>query len=529
MSSLISYAQNFEDVILWRALGHIEAGCYIDIGAQSPDTDSVSRVFYEHGWRGVHVEPASYYANQLRERRPDEVVLQAAIAKEPGALRFFEIADTGLSTLDEIIAREHEVAGFGVRETVVPAITLDSLLQHVGDRPIHWMKIDVEGAELSVIEGWLSSQQRPWVLVIESTVPLSPKQVHQQWEPLVLEKGYKFAYFDGLNRFYVSEAHPELMDVINCGPNIFDGFSLSSHSLFSAATNLSYQALEIHAETQIAALNECVRVHVEHGDSLQLKIDEVQATLDRIGLELDQGQMTLEEERAAFALAEIEHAKVVYSMADAKSAAEAEHARIINDMADAKSAAEAEHARIINNMAEAQNAAEAEHARAIGAMFETQNLILSERQKMAEEAVQAKQANLITLQRMEQARAYLQEELDAAYARTDEIAQSAHRWWITAEEFRAHITALEGSRSWRWTSPLRCIRRWIQRLDCRMRLTVKKILRPMAVGGIGYVIARPSLRTRFKPFLAQYPIINSRLKAIARHEGLLDLGDSPRF
>ena len=40
--NFVSYAQNFEDVVLWRALGDIVAGCYLDIGAQDPVFDSVS-------------------------------------------------------------------------------------------------------------------------------------------------------------------------------------------------------------------------------------------------------------------------------------------------------------------------------------------------------------------------------------------------------------------------------------------------------------------------------------------------------
>ena len=77
--SITSYAQNFEDVILWRALRSIKNGFYIDIGAQDPVIDSVSLAFYEHGWRGVHVEPTQRYANSLRKARPDEVVEQLAI------------------------------------------------------------------------------------------------------------------------------------------------------------------------------------------------------------------------------------------------------------------------------------------------------------------------------------------------------------------------------------------------------------------------------------------------------------------
>ena len=71
---IISYAQNFEDVLLWRALGHIEHGCYVDIGAHDPVVDSVSKVFYEHGWRGIHVEPLPVYCDALRRDRPDETV-----------------------------------------------------------------------------------------------------------------------------------------------------------------------------------------------------------------------------------------------------------------------------------------------------------------------------------------------------------------------------------------------------------------------------------------------------------------------
>ncbi|OOB13428.1 methyltransferase, partial [Burkholderia cenocepacia] len=51
--SITTYAQNFEDILLWRSLGHIPSGQYIDVGAHHPSQDSVSQLFYEHGWRGV--------------------------------------------------------------------------------------------------------------------------------------------------------------------------------------------------------------------------------------------------------------------------------------------------------------------------------------------------------------------------------------------------------------------------------------------------------------------------------------------
>lgn len=45
----ISYAQNFEDVMLRRALRSVERGFYIDVGAADPVEMSVTKTFYDAG------------------------------------------------------------------------------------------------------------------------------------------------------------------------------------------------------------------------------------------------------------------------------------------------------------------------------------------------------------------------------------------------------------------------------------------------------------------------------------------------
>src|ERR1700731_3643737 len=175
---LVSYAQNFEDVMLWRTLGHVGNGRYIDIGAQDPLVDSVSLMFYEHGWRGIHVEPTPPYAERLRQARPDEIVIQAAVAAQNRVMSFYEFPDTGLGTGDRKIAEKHINSGFGVREIVVPGITLDEVFSRSSDQEVHWLKIDVEGGEKHALEGWVHSALRPWVVLIESTLPLSQVESH---------------------------------------------------------------------------------------------------------------------------------------------------------------------------------------------------------------------------------------------------------------------------------------------------------------------------------------------------------------
>jgi FkbM family methyltransferase len=227
VSSLISYAQNFEDVMLWRALKNVENGFYIDIGAQDPVIDSVSLAFYEKGWRGIHVEPTPHYADLLRKERPEDSVIQAAVSTSKGFLRFFEIPDSGISTADAAIAAQHVERGFKVHEITVPSIPLASIFSLCKHHEIHWLKIDVEGFESQVLSSWGKAAARPWIVVVESTLPLTQIESHAKWERHLVKHGYSYVYFDGLNRFYVSEQRPELKGAFRSGPNVFDGFVLN--------------------------------------------------------------------------------------------------------------------------------------------------------------------------------------------------------------------------------------------------------------------------------------------------------------
>jgi hypothetical protein len=67
-SGIISHAQNHEDILLWRALHDVEDGFYLDVGAQDPSYDSVTRAFYDRGWRGINIEPATGYFEKLCEQ-----------------------------------------------------------------------------------------------------------------------------------------------------------------------------------------------------------------------------------------------------------------------------------------------------------------------------------------------------------------------------------------------------------------------------------------------------------------------------
>jgi FkbM family methyltransferase len=212
--SFISYAQNREDVVLWRALGHIPAGRYVEVGANHPRTDSVTRAFYDRGWSGITVEPMHEFAEAHRAERPRDTMVEAVITDEDtDTVVLHEIAATGLSSIVDSVGEHHRAAGAPVVDKSVPALRLSDVVEHHGmlGKDVHFMLVDTEGSEPQVLASVDLHTFRPWVLVIESTAPNSAVPTHEAWEGDVLAAGYRFCLFDGLSRFYVAEEHAETL------------------------------------------------------------------------------------------------------------------------------------------------------------------------------------------------------------------------------------------------------------------------------------------------------------------------------
>ncbi|HAV10001.1 MAG TPA: FkbM family methyltransferase, partial [Dehalococcoidia bacterium] len=221
---IISYAQNLEDVMLYRALKHVERGFYIDVGAQHPINDSVTKAFYDLGWRGINIEPVIEYFNLLQQHRPNDINLNIAVGAHKGKVVLHEVLDTGASSVIKNYAESYARNGYQIKSRTVTCTTLDTLCAKNKVGTIHFLKIDVEGAERSVIEGFSFTKVRPWIVVVEATIPNSQADISHEWEPLITSKDYKFVYFDGLNRYYIALEQARLQVHFTTPPNIFDGY-----------------------------------------------------------------------------------------------------------------------------------------------------------------------------------------------------------------------------------------------------------------------------------------------------------------
>ncbi|MBO1073423.1 FkbM family methyltransferase [Roseomonas marmotae] len=275
--TFISYAQNGEDVILWRALKQVERGFYIDVGACDPTEDSVTRAFYERGWSGINIEPSREYFELYAAARPRDRNLNLAVAAEAGQMRFMNVPGTGLSTLHEDLAAA-AARGWTVEEREVRAMTLAQICAEAAPSEIHFLKIDVEGAEQAVLEGADFRRYRPWVVVIEATRPLSTERSEAAWEDILLRADYERAFFDGVNLYFVAHEKRELLPLLAAPPNALDGYKPAA--LAAAEQRIeALSAAQAAAERQIEALSAARAEMEESQKALQRRIGEQEEQL----------------------------------------------------------------------------------------------------------------------------------------------------------------------------------------------------------------------------------------------------------
>jgi FkbM family methyltransferase len=203
---MISYAQNAEDVVLSRAFPGREDGFYVDVGANDPTHDSVTRAFYDRGWSGINIEPVPAVFERLAAERERDVNLNVGISDAEGTLVMQEFTDvSAVSTFDAGLTEHWRAQGFQSAPREVPVVTLSSVFaEHVGEREVDFLKVDVEGYERQVFSGFDLERWRPRIILAE-------QNFHETWEPLVVGSGYRRALFDGLNYFFVREEDADVL------------------------------------------------------------------------------------------------------------------------------------------------------------------------------------------------------------------------------------------------------------------------------------------------------------------------------
>ncbi len=469
--AMISYAQNYEDVMLWRALKHVKKGFYIDIGAAWPEDDSVTAHFYKNGWSGLNVEPNSELFRQLQEKRSRDLNVNCAVGNYVGKTEISILENAGLSTLDTEIADQHyKNYGYSARNLKVELTTLNALYGDYisGDQPVHFLKVDVEGAEKQVLEGNDWTQNRPWIVLVEATQPMSQDVSYKEWESTLLDGNYIFVYFDGLNRFYIAEErHEELHSAFLTPPNFFDAFKHISHH---------------QAEQDLIAYVENANKVENWAEELEKRAEEVSVWSEKVesraeSFKLWSEKLELKEQRldVEFRSAEVRVQEAEVHVQEAEV-----------------------------HVQEAEVHVQEAEVRVQEAEVRVQKLQYSEQVLVA-------QVNDSQLK------------LNESNAQLEAALNKAHEWWIEAENRQQYAQALLKSSSWRISAPLRVLRRFQIRAYKLIKGFLKAVIRPVLIKALRLLIDQRGLFIKLSALTKRYPNLHAHLKFFASHHGLISI------
>lgn len=146
--------------------------------------------YSDMGWSGINIEPLDEKCELLMKERPRDINLCIGIGETDGELRM-AIADMGSSFATDVQEQLNLPEQYYTTKKIVP---LQKVIDTYGQRETHFLKVDVEGFEKQVLLGADFIKFRPWIIVMESTIPNTDIPCYEKWEYILLENGYTMAF-----------------------------------------------------------------------------------------------------------------------------------------------------------------------------------------------------------------------------------------------------------------------------------------------------------------------------------------------
>ena len=188
--------------------GGKRGGICVEVGANEPTAHTSQSWHLERDldWQCVLVEPIPHLADQARDLRPNSKVCQVACtrADKVGELELFiPVVPNGEVLAHASLQLNPDGFHYDNHTSIkVRAETLSKLLEEQGVDEIDLLSLDVEGAELEVLQGLDFTRWRPKLIVMED------KNVFLDKHLLIKRKGYVLARKLNGNNWYVPRGAP---------------------------------------------------------------------------------------------------------------------------------------------------------------------------------------------------------------------------------------------------------------------------------------------------------------------------------
>ena len=186
-------SQHGEDLWLWSYFQKRDHGFFVEVGAYDGVTFSNTYFLEAMGWHGILIEPNPENFKLCLERRLYSACINAAVSNSPESQISLSLVkgDSGVDSLSFTRSSGKHLdriakTGAEIINISVPALKLSKILENV-EEAIDLISIDVEGAELDVLQSLDFVKHAPSVFVIEDNSFGKDKSL----EEFLFKQGYK--------------------------------------------------------------------------------------------------------------------------------------------------------------------------------------------------------------------------------------------------------------------------------------------------------------------------------------------------
>ena len=163
-----SYAMDNEDTAVLDYFKDKKNGFYVDVGCYHPTHRNNTYLLHKKNWSGVNIDTSEFSIDLFNHMRPKDLNYNCAISNKNEIIKLFYQKELSQLSTTERDQAETVFQG-NIKEKAIQAFTLDEILDRdkFKDIKIDFLDIDVEGADLKVLEGLSFDRFKPELVCVE--------------------------------------------------------------------------------------------------------------------------------------------------------------------------------------------------------------------------------------------------------------------------------------------------------------------------------------------------------------------------
>ena len=157
-----------EDVEVRKYFKDKKNGFFVDVGSYHPLHRNNTMLLYKEGWRGINIDISDFSIKLFNHIRPEDLNINLAVSKKEGYVdMFFQKKLSQLSTIKKISAESAFQGKIKTAKIISKTLTEIIDKSKYEGKKIDFLDIDVEGADLDVLESLDFSKYSPELICVE--------------------------------------------------------------------------------------------------------------------------------------------------------------------------------------------------------------------------------------------------------------------------------------------------------------------------------------------------------------------------